>query len=173
MKTPQITIRPGDSFRLGFHDTKGASRHVFAEGDGKVEKELTDVLDTSGSSERFIRSLDDPRLQGADPFTALAKSGWQQSYDQAVYGGFRMTCSAGDEAGQSIIVQGNPNDRAVVLTTQAAGLEHSLVHIHTKGSQDYSQETLIIDASPAGVPVYKNGVILFDMPSAYTGGCTT
>ncbi len=166
MRTPNISVESGQAFQLRFHDTQGRQRQVDVAGDGKVEASVLDSLRCEEvASDSFLQSLDDPRLTGSGPFGALARSGWQQRYDRWEPNGFVMALRTPDGDHQEITV--GQNGHPSTLRSSADGVEHSLV-----GQGPVVKESLVLDASPAGVPVYRNDLILFDMPSAFTGGCT-
>lgn len=166
MRTPSIQVESGQAFQLRFRDTAGRERRLEVAGDGKVETALVDSLRCAEvPSESFVQTLDDPRLTGSDPFTALARSGWQQRYDRWEPDGFVMSLKTPDGDQQEITVSRGLNP--IRLRTSADGVEHTLVSQSGKVS-----ESLVLDASPAGVPVYRDEAILLDMPSAFTGGCT-
>lgn len=172
MKTPSITLPQASTHQLKFHDTSGRSRTLDVQGDGKVEASLLQAL----PKESFLSSLDDARLLGADPFTDLARSGWHQDYGAGYQsGGFTMYLDGSDGARQQVAVRDNADGgRLASLFSTAGGVEHRLAGESREGKlvAESVKESLVIDASPAGLPVYQDGAILFDLPSVFTGGCT-
>ncbi len=172
MKTSPVNLPATSNPRISFHDTSGRARELELRGDGQVESFLLSSL----PQESFLSSLHDQRLLGSDPFTALAVSGWQQDYRAGwVPNGFSMVLQGQDGASQRITLENLPDgSRVSSLTSAAQDVQHLLSGESRQGKLvDHSvKESVVLDASPAGLPVYQDGAILFDLPSAFTGGCT-
>ena len=178
MKTPSISLQPSAAHQLKFHDTRGTSRELEVRGDGQVESPLLDSLARDGSvpKESFLASLDDKRLLSSDPYTDLAKSGWRNDYRTGRPDGFVMVLKSPDGPHKQILTLDNTagGGRSISLSTVADGIEHDLSGDIANGKlkSETVKESVVLDASSAGLPVYQDGAILFDLPSAFTGGCT-
>jgi hypothetical protein len=147
MKTPTLNLTT-QSQQLRYHSPAGQSRQLEVALDGQIEN--------APQQDEVVRSADDPRLM-----SGKMGSGWVYSYQ----GGEHLRL--GDLQQVRFGEQGQ-----VEVTTRHDGVEHRLSGQRQEGQLQDLKESVQLEVSAAGLPVYLNDQILWDMPSAYTGGCT-
>ena len=171
MHTAPISIGSQNIKNLEFHDRQGRPRQLGLIGDGCVEREVASAL----PQDRFLASLSDPRLGDGQADVGRLGPGWGYRYDRWVPEGTAVRLGDPQGTRQELTSEkGNDGHRVLTLNTFVDGVEHRLRGEFRNGSLDPAtlQEDVVLDASPAGIPVYCNGALLFDLPSAYTGGCS-
>ena len=171
MQTPAIAMPSQSSQFIQFHDRSGQQRQFRLIGDGAVESEVAASL----PQESFLRSLSDPRLGSGEADVAKLGSGWGYRYDSWVPDGSAVRMGSSEGSHQDLTARKLANgNREVVLETVVDGVQHRLSGEFQNGSLNPAsvKEQVVLDASSVGLPVYSNGAVLFDLPSAFTGGCS-
>lgn len=162
MKTPSISFGPSPT-KLEYYAPSGAKQSLTACQDGKLEPELS-----QGLKDGFVSSIADPRLHGPKADAGALGPGWGYTYtgEQCLRLGF----SEGPH--QEIRTQETAAGRQIEITTYNNGVEHHLSGLSKNGQVLQVSERAILDVSSAGTNVYCEGKVLFEMPSAFSGGCT-
>ena len=165
MRTPDIAFTPTRQ-QIAYHDREGRSRTLQVCQDGQLEAVFGAQL-----KDGFVGDLNDPRLVGAELTAAQLGNGWTYSYA----GGekLRLYCSPSSE--QLLASQEAPDgSRTVSLTTRGEQGEHFMSAVIRDGlvQPDSIRESAQLEVSPAGLNVYRDGKVLFEMPGAFTGGCS-
>jgi hypothetical protein len=169
--TAPISIGSQKTKNLEFHDRQGRPRQLCLTGDGAVEKELACAL----PQESFLASLEDARLGDGQADLARLGPGWGYRYDHWVPDGAAVRLGSPNGTRQELTSEKQSDGaRMLTLNTFVDGVEHRLRGEFRNGSLDSTtlHEEVVLDASPAGLPVYCDGALLFDLPSAYSGGCS-
>lgn len=163
MKTPWISFQPQPQ-RLDYHNREGQKRSLEVQADGALEPSLQDRLEPG-----FVASLADPRLHGPKLDAGSLGPGWTYTYQ----GGERLRLGSPDGPHQILTATPSPEGgHQVELVTVNQGVEHQLEGLCRQGTVEESAERARLDVSPAGLDVLCDGKVLFQMPSAFTGGCS-
>lgn len=150
MNTPWISFQATPQ-RLEYYNRDGQKRALEVQNDGQLESALQDGLRPG-----FVSDLDDPRLQSRQ-----MGPGWSYFYQD----GEKLRLGAPDGPHQVVSFADG-----VQVTTMNAGVNHEMAA--PAPGRENARERAQLDVSPAGVDVLCDGKVLFQMPSAFTGGCT-
>lgn len=150
MNTPWISFQAAPQ-RLEYYNRDGQKRGLEIRNDGLLEADLQDGLRPG-----FVSDFDDPRLKSRQ-----MGAGWSYFYQD----GEKLRLGSPDGAHQVVSF-----DHGVHLTTVSRGVIHEMSG-PTPGREN-AAERAQLDVSPAGLDVLCDGKVLFQMPTAFTGGCT-
>lgn len=165
MQTPWISFTQTPQ-TLSYYDRAGHSRSLEIAQDGKLEKELC-----TGMPDRFVSDLADARLHGEKAGAGSLGPGWTYTYS----GGEKIRLGSPEGNHQLVEFHSRADgSRDITLTTVSNGVEHLMTGHSQAGNLEPEsvKEKARLDVSPAGLDVYCDGKVLFEMPSAFGGGCT-
>jgi hypothetical protein len=163
MKTPWISFQPQPQ-KLEYHAPSGQKRSLTVCEDGQLESALRDRLEPG-----FVADLADPRLHTERPGAGSLGPGWTYTYQ----GGEKLRLGSPDGPHQLVTFEPLPEGgHRIEVTTFNQGVEHHLAGDCREGQVQAASERAQLEVSAAGVDVLCDGKVLFQMPSAYTGGCT-
>ncbi|MBS2033921.1 hypothetical protein JST97_02985 [bacterium] len=162
MQTPTIAFSSNRQ-QISFYDREGRNRSLEVCQDGRLESAFSADL-----QDGFVSDLNDPRLSGQELGAAQLGKGWTYSYS----GGEKLRFESGrQEISSEQRVDGS---RLVSVTTRSDQGEHQMSAVIQNGSvqAESLRESARLDVSAAGLNVLRDGKVLFEMPSAFGGGCT-
>ena len=165
MNTPTITFSSARQ-QVSYHDREGRSRNLEICQDGRLESAFSANL-----QDGFVADLNDPRLAGEKLGAAQLGKGWTYAYG----GGEKLRLASSQESFQEISAEENADgSRLVRVTTQSSQGEHCMTAVLENGSvrPGSLRESARLEVSAAGLNVYCDGKVLFEMPTAFGGGCT-
>lgn len=165
MRTPTIAFTPTPQ-QLGYYDREGRSRQLEICQDGRLEASFGSNL-----QDGFVSDLSDARLAGEQLGAAQLGKGWTYTYS----GGEKLRFGSGQGDFQELTSQQKPDgSRLVSVRTLSEQGEHCMSAVIKNGAvqPETVRENAQIEVSPAGLNVLRDGKVLFEMPSAFGGGCT-
>lgn len=163
MKTPWINFQPQPQ-KLEYFAPSGQRRSLDICLDGQLEAALQDRLEPG-----FVSDLSDPRLHVDRPGAASLGPGWTYTYQ----GGEKLRLGSPEGPHQMLTFEALPGGgQRVQVSTFDQGVEHRMQGNCQAGQVVDATEQAQLEVSAAGLDVLCDGKVLFQMPSAYTGGCT-